>query len=411
VCLFYQRHIAASFLAYEHTMDELIKNKNFCAIPFTRQTLWYDGSYRLCCYTGGENISQEQNNKKSFNSDQLKNIRTEFLNGKYPKECHECKNLSDNGLASPNMHETSTWISNEKRQQGLIKNILEFSQGKEILPHMLDLRLSNVCNLKCRPCNPSTSSAIQAEYNAHLQNDDIKKFHVGTIKQKYDHNIDDVVGELFRIYFAGGEPLIEQYNLNFLETYRNLDTEIIINTNLTVVNDRIIQILSKFKNVIVMVSLDGIAAVNDYIRYGSKFENIIENIRTVNKLENVRIYVNFVLSMYNVFDIRNFFQYFETNFPDIFSRISISPVCTEKELFLECMPRELREPAINVLKSCLGFTTHNQYVLQDSIKILEQDNFNQTEFNNFIKYSLASDKIRNQSLVLVIPQYSPYVYA
>jgi len=390
-------------------MDELIKNKNFCAIPFTRQTLWYDGSYKLCCYAGGEDISQEQNNKKSFNSGQLKNIRTEFLNGRYPSECIGCKNLSDKELVPPNVHETVNWVSDKKKHQALVKNILEFSQEKEILPQMLDIRLSNVCNLKCRTCNPANSSAIQAEYNAHFQNNDIKKFNVGQIKQKYDRNIDDVDDELFRIYFAGGEPLLEQYNLNFLETYRNLDTEIIINTNLTVVNDRIIQILSKFKNVTLMVSLDGIAAVNDYIRHGSNFENIIENIRTVNKLENVQIVVNFVLNMYNVFDIKNFFQYFETNFPELFSRICISPVCNETELFLECMPQELRKPAIDVLKSCLSLSGRNQYILQDSIKILEQDNFNQAEFNNFIKYSLALDKIRNQSLISVIPQFGPYV--
>ena len=390
-------------------MDELIKNKNFCAIPFTRQTLWYDGSYKLCCYTGDEDISQELNNKRSFNSDQLKKIRNEFFNGKYPDECIGCKNLSDKDLVPPNIRETADWISNEKRYYALVKNVLEFSKGNEILPQMLDIRLSNVCNLKCRTCNPANSSAIQAEYNMHFQNNDIKKFNVGQIKQKYDRNIDDVDDELFRIYFAGGEPLLEQYNLNFLETYRNLDTDIIINTNLTVVNDRIIQILSKFKNVTLMVSLDGIAAVNDYIRYGANFENIIENIRTVNKLENVQIDVNFVLNMYNVFDIKNFFQYFETNFPELFPRIGISPISLEKELFLECVPTELRLEAIDILKSCLGLPEHNQYVLRDSIKILEQDNFNQTEFNNFIKYSLALDKIRNQSLVSVVPQYGPYV--
>jgi sulfatase maturation enzyme AslB (radical SAM superfamily) len=392
-------------------MDELIKNKNFCAIPFTRQTLWYDGSYKLCCYAGGEDISQEQNNRRSFNSEQLKKIRNEFLNGKYPFECTGCKYLSDQELVSPNMEQTKNWISDGKKYNALVKNILEFSQGKEILPQMLDIRLSSVCNLKCRTCNPSNSSAIQAEYNAYFPNNNIKKFNVGQIKQKYDHNIDDVSGELFRIYFAGGEPLIEKYNLNFLESYNNLDTEIIINTNLTVVNDRIIQLLSKFKNVYLMVSLDGTAAVNDYIRHGSNFENIIENIRTVNKLENVQISVNFVLNMYNVFDTRNFLQYFEDNCPEIFPRISISPVSTEKELFLECMPQELRESAIDVLKSCLELSEHNESILQDSIKILESDNFNQLEFDNFIKYSQAMDKIRNQSLVSVVPQFGPYIHA
>jgi sulfatase maturation enzyme AslB (radical SAM superfamily) len=392
-------------------MDELIKNKNFCAIPFTRQTLWYDGSYKLCCYAGGENLSQEQNNKKSFNSDQLKKIRGEFLNGKYPRECSGCENLSDKDIVPPNAYETATWIDDRKKYNALVKNIQEFSQGNEILPQMLDIRLSNVCNLKCRTCNPANSSAIQSEYNTNFQNSNIKKFNIGQIKQKYDHSIDDVGGELFRIYFAGGEPLIEQFNLKFLESYNNLDTEIIINTNLTVVNDRIIQIFSKFKNVTLMVSLDGVASVNDYIRQGSKFDNIVENIRTVNKLENVEVFVNFVLNMYNVFDTRNFFQYFEINFPEIFPRISISPVSNEKELFLECMPWELRRSAIDVLKSCLDLTDHNQSILQDSIKILESDNFNQLEFDNFIKYSLALDKIRNQSLVSVVPQFGPYIHA
>jgi len=390
-------------------MDELIKNKNFCVIPFTRQTLWYAGSYKLCCYTGGEDISQEQNNRRSFNSDQLKKIRNEFLNGNYPNECMRCKNLSDKDLVPPNVHENSSWLSSKEKHRALVKNILEFSQGKEILPQMLDIRFSNVCNLKCRTCNPANSSAIQAEYNIHFQNNNMKKFNVGQIKQKYYHNIDDMDDDFFRIYFAGGEPLLEQYNLNFLESYNNLDTEIIINTNLTILNVRIIQILSRFKDVKLMVSLDGTSAVNDYIRHGSNFENIIENIRIVNKLENVQIVVNFVLNMYNVFDIKNFFQYFETNFPDLVSHISICPISIEKELFLECMPAELRSEAIEILKSCLGLTEHSQYILQDSIKILEQDNFNQSEFDNFIKYSLALDKIRNQSLITVVPQFSPYV--
>jgi len=389
-------------------VDNLLASRHFCILPFTRQTLWYDGNYKLCCHTGGLDIDQGTDNVDSFNTEQYRRIRQAFLNGEYPTECAGCKKLTEHNLTSPGYAETQGWLSDENKRSQAVAVIKKFQQDENLLPQMLDIRYSNVCNLRCRTCNPANSSAIQAEYNKIPESLRDAKFYVGQIKQKYNHAFPVVDEHLFRLYFAGGEPLIEQYNLDFLESWQDSDTDLIINTNLTVLSDHILKLFGKFKTIDLIVSIDGTDTVNDYIRNGSKFDTVIKNLDTVYQLDNIHITINSVLNMYNIFNIADLVKFFQQRYPKLAKKLSIQPVVVEEELFLNCLPNELRAEAIEILKTALELSPENRAILSDSISILEQDNFNSVGFKKFIEYAKIHDAMRGEHLPDIVPQYKPY---
>lgn len=389
-------------------VDNLLESRHFCILPFIRQTLWYDGTFKLCCYAGGTELEKADSNVNAFNTDQLKKIRQTFLNNKFPSECSGCKNLVDAGLTAPAQFETQGWIGDPDKRALVDSTLADASLDHDLTPQMLDIRYSNVCNLKCRTCNPYNSSAIQAEYNKLVKVYNISKFHSGQIKQKYKHVFSNIDHNLSRIYFAGGEPLVEEYNLEFLKTYTNTDTEIIINTNLTVLTNEVIELFKKFRHIILNVSIDGVGEVNDYIRYGSNFSTIQKNLNRVQEFNNIRVTVCYVLNMYNIFNTLDTILFLKNNYPQLLLNLSIQKVCDEKELFLECLPPELRPEAIAVLTQSIVESPKNSSVLTDSIKLLESSNFNLDEFKNFIRYSKILDQQRNQLLVDVVPQYQLY---
>lgn len=389
-------------------VDNLLESRHFCILPFVRQTLWYDGTFKLCCYAGGLELEEADSNISAFNTDQIKKIRQTFLNNNFPPECSGCKKLVDAGLTAPAHFETQGWIGDLEKRASVDTTLISAKLNQDLTPQMLDIRYSNVCNLKCRTCNPYNSSAIQAEYNKLVKVYDIPKFHPGQIKQKYKHVFSNVDHNLSRIYFAGGEPLVEEYNIEFLKTYTNTDTEIIINTNLTVLTDEVVELFKKFRHIILNVSIDGVGAVNDYIRHGSHFNNIEQNLNQIQHLDNIKITVCYVLNMYNVFNTLDTILFLKNNYPQLLLNLSIQKVCDEKELFLECLPLELRPEAIEILEKSIVETPKNSSILSDGINILKHSEFNSQEFENFIKYSKILDQQRNQSLVDIVPQYQLY---
>jgi sulfatase maturation enzyme AslB (radical SAM superfamily) len=386
-------------------IQQLVESKSFCILPFVRQTLWYDGSYKLCCYAGGSTIEQANTSQESFNTPELKQIRNSFLRQEFPTQCQGCKTLTDNGLVSPAYNENQGWFADPVKQQAAIDVIDQALLGQDLLPQMLDIRYSNVCNLKCRTCNPYNSSAIQAENN-NMQLTSEKKFPIHPTKQKYNHAFPKTDDRLFRLYFAGGEPLIEQYNLDFLAHWTTVDTPIIINTNLTVLSNTVLELFKKFNNITLNVSIDAYGKLNDYIRHGSNFNTIINNLNSVTQLPNITVTFNTVLNNYNVFDISTLAKFFNDHYNHI--PWSIQPVCDEQELFLECLPYELRQDAIDTLEQTLELVPDNSNIINDSITVLKSNVLDRINFNNFIKYAKLLDTRRGECLIDLVPQYKSY---
>ena len=180
----------------------------FCVLPWMHLYVGPDGNVLPCCVADHKfpmgNIEQ-QSIESILKSDQFITLRENMLNQRRSKECNHCYVKEDAGLVSNRKHHNQRWqISNPKA------NIEKFN------PVYLDIRLSNICNLKCRMCSSYFSSAIMDEENKLF---DVKnKMSTLTHQQKTATltEILDYACYAEKIYFAGGEPLLSKEHYDIL---------------------------------------------------------------------------------------------------------------------------------------------------------------------------------------------------
>jgi hypothetical protein len=326
-----------------------------------------------------------------------------MLQGEKPEECNDCYSQEENRLISPRQRETQGWIASNDFAYGLEQNIIKFLDNKEIVPLSYDLRYSNTCTLKCRMCNPYSSSSINAE-NKKLANIWSKKFHyVENPRTNHELTIDE---NIKKIYLAGGEPLIEPYNLSFLKNLAqvNPNVKLIISTSLSNLSDDFREALDKFNNLLIVVSVDGVGKLNNYIRHGSSWSMILNNLQLVKKHE---VMFATTTSLYNILEIPSIVTYFKENYPDYCH--SIFMVNNEEELFVENLPLELRQGCIMDLeKTLIDAPPCTVDGLTNLITTLKINNYNPNRFTKFVKYTKILDEARGESILDIQPKFKNY---
>lgn len=152
----------------------------------------------------------------------------------------------------------------------------------------VELRFGNFCNLKCIMCNPHSSSGIAAEQEANQE----KFKHLGLYNNfgvsnnyywetpEFEKFAEEVLKDVQWIHMTGGEPFIIPEVLMVLERLlpRKNEVKISFNTNLTKLSDKLINLLSQFSKIDINISLEGIGDMNDYVRYPSKWQDVVDNI-------------------------------------------------------------------------------------------------------------------------------------
>lgn len=251
-------------------------NKSFCAKAFLHQHVDVLGKNRLCCH----NDKLDLKNNQDYNHQNYKDIRKDMLEGISISTCIKCYDKEQRKEVSPR-------IAYNKESENLFKEELELNLTLDnINPIDYDLRLRNLCNLTCIMCGPNYSSAwaIKTGKEQRHRINNFKDFNINT--------------NVKRIYLAGGEPfLIKEYEY-FLAKIKNKDCEIIINTNLTIWNNAFINLVTKFNNVVFIVSMDGLNKFGEYIRNGMIWQKFLENLDKLKKL-NFNIYITSVFQKDN----------------------------------------------------------------------------------------------------------------
>ena len=273
---------------------------NFCHAPWMHIYTNPDGRLMPCCLFDDNNIDFPNLNEKpleeALNHPKLVAIRKQLLNNEVPAGCYKCE-------AQRNMNQTPyrTKMANlaaDKHQPEYCNSdgTLNFA---DMEPTYLDIRFGNLCNLKCRTCSPDFSSAIAAEHNK-MHNLTLPVLH--SLEQSAIDKIYSKLGSVKSIYLAGGEPLLEENNVKLLNYLieNNLTPELNYNTNLTTITFKKLnyfELWKHFPKIELTVSVDGYKEVNDYIRFGSSYDKLISNIRTIKEnVPHARIVINTVAS-------------------------------------------------------------------------------------------------------------------
>lgn len=366
-----------------------------------------NGSVSVCCYNP-QSYQSDKNQSliQSFNSEKMNSLRKAMLLGERNTMCQHCYDLEDKGISSPRELETKIWEDNFSKQ--FQKNIDKFKNNELLNPISHDIRFSNKCALKCKTCIPFNSSSINIE-NKQIENNlptNLKSLPMFSISSNQDTNQVEYIPinkETTWITLVGGEPLIEDKNTELLEKALKLEIDpvIIINTSMARKNNKLIQLLKNFTKVNYMVSLDGVGKVNDYIRSGSHFEEVVENI------EISRNYVtgfNTVISMYNIFKVREIVEWVYNNFSDKkhFVNLCVDHSPTE----IKNLPYQLRQQVIDECKQL--YKEYSNPQILNIATFLEQYNYSEIGFTQFIEFTKFIDRIREDNLLDIEPRYAPY---
>lgn len=259
---------------------------NICHAPFTHFTMDANLNASPCPALGGSIWNfKGQKLSEVWNSDTIENFRKHMLsNGKH-KQCKRCWDEEQVGYESERLKTNKQGHTLENYKQG---------------PVQLALKISNVCNLRCRSCNSIDSVTLSVEGKKYAKNPEWKNnFYYRETKRKEftDQQIEEIVewsSNLKKLELYGGEPLLDPQTFNLLKklvnTGRANQIQINLSTNITHrISAENIDILKQFNHVNINLSIDGWGKRFEYLRHPGNWQEVYTNIYWFKQLYNSKI--------------------------------------------------------------------------------------------------------------------------
>tara|TARA_R110001606_G_scaffold135407_2_gene272433 strand:+ start:41 stop:1393 length:1353 start_codon:yes stop_codon:yes gene_type:complete len=417
------------------------KSNTFCINPFYQFMVKTDGTSGVCCNLDtprNEEMLGNVNNtsiKDIWNSDFYKSLRLQLLNGEKPDVCTKCWKEEDQGLDSVRI--TSNREFDLVDESINLEKCAEDDGYLETNPGFLDLRLGNLCNLKCRSCSSDQSSQIQKE-NLKLEKKHGKMHFFNTNKNdnlfdwinddSFWKELQDILPSVNLIYFVGGEPTLHERHYEILQKIiddgRAKDVKLQYNTNLTNIQDRFISLTNQFREVELAVSIDGYGELNDYIRYPSEWKTIQHNLdRLTNEMSSLTLAIDLTLMSLNALRYLDVCDWLIDYNKKIGLLIMIFHICYEpKHMSLYVIPSKVRrkyleeskERIANIKQSFIELDTKTDMgemsftkIFEEYITAMSSDiEYDGQERKNFIEYNNILDEHRGgKTLFEVLPEY------
>jgi len=401
-------------------------SNTFCPLPWIHLATRPNGDVRLCCGSNASGAETDEkdiglvkdNNKilnlstntidEVWNSDYMRNVRTTMLDGKIPPSCQKCFTEESNGIVSKRQWETQVW--NERLN---IDEYVKRTQPNGSLPvdiPYFDLRLGNTCQLQCVMCSPHDSSSWVREYKLQFP----KYKNIELIKdQSWDDNFDyswykrndfldsmkSQAQHIKELYFAGGEPLLipEHYRiLEFMvETGNAVNCILRYNSNGLELPDKLFELWKHFKQVKFNFSIDAIEERNEYIRYPTKWDNVVDNlIKLDNTPDNIIVNIACAVQALNVYYIDELIHWKETM---NYKKINVAPygagligthlVYLPNYLNVRVLPKHIKQKVYNKIEYLIAKHSHNTEFVNNP--------YGMQRYNGLIKYMQTdwSDKL------------------
>ena len=276
----------------------------FCAAAWFGMRNEQFGEFRVCSkidtsasqYVGDRDPAWPAHTVDQFvNSEYPQYLRQNLTAGQQLSECHRCWKAEHMGQASARSVSNHTVTGNHGHELSKTWVHAYMSRKQDYLQdHMIlaDVKLTNTCNFACAMCNPADSSRVYAAWarnpshavvQMHLEK---TPHYLDQVKEHFvDKNNHQLLAQLLlkqprHIKLLGGEPLLDQTVLTMLSQHSAAEqTKLSFVTNGSVELIKTSARLSRYRSVHYTVSLDGVGAVQDYIRRGSNWQQISANIQ------------------------------------------------------------------------------------------------------------------------------------
>jgi len=361
-----------------------------CKLPWQALHI-VPGSIAPCC--NFSRVGPHQTSLDEYiNSVELKTVRDQLSQGIAPRECRNCV-LEEK--ISGHSHRT---LSN---RFGNNDPVYEFED--------VSIVTSNTCNLKCTSCNGFGSYVRGVEL--------LKMGLENSAPTHFTHtlDIDALINYPIKtLTISGGEPFVDSTREvldKLVHAGRSTSINLRLNSNCTMITRDWLEYLnSNFKSTMIKASLDGAGAVNDYLRYPSKWEEIAENLALLKEYPNITsVLVTSVLSNLSVIKFYDLINWcVDNNIKDlvvltlrqpIHMQPHVLPAGLKQQLLLAYTRlRETHKDASNRILECID----------TCIGICNNHNSTEAEFNQALEWYQTHDRHRGNNIFDVFPELIPY---
>jgi len=373
-----------------------MNNDTFCALPWINLSTDVNGSLRPCCKFAQPETSNEYqlpNMKEGsldilWNDKRFQNLRQAFLDGKKPRECQSCWDEEAAGINSFRVQ-----FAKDKK---INTSTMLFEPIVSSGPLAMDLKLNNVCNLKCRICGPQASSTFLKEYqeqfNITVEGSDywISNKILGTSNEEV---INKWAEDLIHLEITGGEPMASPENIKVLDLLiksgNAKNITILLNTNGTLYNKKFLDHILQFKEITMCISVDDLGPRLEYERYPTEWNTIQDNISKFLELRknNSNLFLTLcpTVSVFNIYYLTDYLQWSKSL--GIFTYYNIlhyPPSHSVKNLpdkLKEIVAERLTAKEFNIVKNFLHLSRDDDSLIKQFIsKNEELDKFRQQDF-------------------------------
>tara|TARA_R110000744_G_scaffold380559_1_gene502269 strand:- start:3107 stop:4390 length:1284 start_codon:yes stop_codon:yes gene_type:complete len=409
----------------EHKKTMLEKSNVFCMAPWIHMHIWPNGNVMPCCVTNA-NIKDKLGNthqntlKEIWNSDNMKQLRLDMLNDKPNSYCTNCYKVEQLNTSSLRNSLNDQYGNNHFDKVLKTQDNGSHDEAKFVY---MDIRFSNICNLKCRTCSPTWSSLWYDDYKkAHGEVPDVianKKYMKITDKDKILEEVVSLIDVTEGVYWAGGEPFITEEHWHIMDhwvkTDRAKDISINYTTNFSQLNYKnrdLFDLWKHFKNVSIHASLDGSWERGEYIRKGLNWEKVIANRKLMlEHCPDIQFEITPTVSILNVLNLADFHrEWLEQGLLSEPNLFRFNWLFYPEEFCIQNLPYEYKNLVVDKWKEHKQWLISNydpnqlQNILSWIDGLVEYIHEDYNENNKLIETLEKYDVIRNESWRTIFPE-------
>jgi sulfatase maturation enzyme AslB (radical SAM superfamily) len=408
-------------------------NKFFCVLPFIHFATSVNGKVRLCCKVPVSDSIRIDNKEASLEthsirdfwySDYMNGVREQMILGQAVKDCKQCYYEDSINLKSKRINENEYYYD---RYGADLQNKISLTPD---MPIYLDLRLGNLCNLKCRMCGTQYSSQHVKEYTDLIKDyptlgKDFKETYFGTQQDdnwfenpEFWKDIDKLAHNVDHLIFAGGEPTLHPGVFRLLEKCVELgkakDIRVRLTTNMTNIPQKFVDIVDEFKQFTFECSIDGTENIFNYIRHPGNWNAIKENFEKILPT-NAWIMVTSTIQFYNFHDVVRLWSWvnsYERKRLKFYPTLLYTPSYFQPGLIKE----KEKETLINHIENYMNHlpeTDVNTQIKERMKGILEHVALpikdREKHIRSLIKITKVMDNYRNEDVYNIIPGWDCWI--
>ena len=382
-----------------------------CMLPWISIEASPMGTTRPCCLAQEEITDaagikidlRTRTLQDAYRSEYMQTLRQQFRAGEQPATCRMCWEEEAAGRDSKRIH-------SRVRLKELYAQV-DWQNDTPDQLWFLDLKLGNICNLKCRICGSWSSSKWAAEEMDYLPAGADKKSHIayqwlraGTWPEEstdFWNNLKALLPNIRYFEFTGGEPWLIQEHFDLLQYAadqgysRNIDIH--YNTNGTQTPLPHVPQWNQFGRVDIAFSIDNVGKRFEYERYGAKWDEVNSNIDRTHFAKkdmcpNITTQLCFTINIQNVYYLDELLAWADTKgFGSIYFNMLQSP----ERMSIQRMTPSAQQLELNKLKTTFWRTDKYQHEIDNVIRFIE--NGAGSDGQEFLYKMKQTDEYRKQN--------------